>query len=499
MKVSLISCSIRPLLFISLWLITTAASGESAPDKALTPHPAASDWPDRIIATPTAFPANSFSLTWRTDQSVKKSYGQIVQASPDARYDINAIQIAAQTYTMSLAQGTTQQGQFSYPKNEGLQSVSYHSLTFKDLKPDTYYNYRVAGATGKWSPWQQIKTAAAKTDQDFSFLYFGDAQNGIYSHWPLMLRRAWQHAQNAQFAIYAGDLVNEGASDQQWSNWLNAGQFVHRTLPAVLVAGNHEYDWQVHENAEKSWALSTLWQNQFTLPRTPSLPNALQETAYVTHYPDMDVFVLDSEARGDINLLRAQAKWLDQALQTSTAKWRIVTMHHPIFSSCGMPLNTLGQDEPEIRAAFLPVILKHEVDLVLQGHDHAYARGSIGTENDVEKVATSKISKQVKTVFITSVAGPKTYPIKPTRWDEYKKYGVKLERIAENTPTYQVISKTTDTLKYQSFTADGDIYDAFTISKGQDGRKILNIAKDLPPERTFDNTGVYKSHHDLAE
>ena len=499
MTVSLLSFPIRTLLFISLWLITSAASSESAPAKALTPHPGATDWPDRIIATPTAFPANSFSLTWRTDQSVKKSYGQIVQARPNARYDVNAAQFAAQTHTMSLAQGNIPEGQFSYPVNEGLQNVSYHSLTFKGLKSDTYYNYRVAGANGKWSPWQQIKTASAKANQEFSFLYFGDAQNGIYSHWPLMLRRAWQHAQDAQFAIYAGDLVNEGASDQQWSNWLNAGQFIHRTLPAVLVAGNHEYDWQVRENAQKNWALSTLWQNQFTLPQTPALPDALQETAYVTHYPDMDVFVLDSEARGDINLLQAQAQWLDQALQASTAKWRIVTMHHPIFSSCGMPLNTPGQDEPEIRAAFLPIMLKHEVDLVLQGHDHAYARGSIGTDIDAESVATSTASKQIKSVFITSVAGPKTYPIKPTRWDEYKKYGVKLERIAENTPTYQVISKTKDTLKYQSFTADGDIYDAFTLSKDQGGRKTLKVAKALPPERTFNNTGAYKNHHDLAE
>tara|TARA_R110002012_G_scaffold39444_1_gene109218 strand:+ start:810 stop:2309 length:1500 start_codon:yes stop_codon:yes gene_type:complete len=499
MKVRLFSQPLSMALILTFLLYVSVANGEAVSVKASTPHPVATQWPDRIIATPTVSPADSFSVTWRTDNSVNRAYGEIVQADSDARYDINAAQFVAKTNNASLAKGVNNQEHFRYQANEGLPNVHYHSLTFKDLQADTYYNYRVAGATGMWSPWQQIKTAPIDTNQDFSFLYFGDAQNGIYSHWPLVLRRAWQHAPNAKFAIYAGDLVNEGASDQQWSNWLNAGQFIHRTLPAVLVAGNHEYDWQVHENAQKTWALSTLWQSQFTLPLTPALPSALQETAYVTHYPEMDIFVLDSEARGDINLLHAQAQWLDQALQTSTAKWRIVTMHHPIFSSCGMPLNSPGQDEPEIRAAFLPIMLKHKVDLVLQGHDHAYARGSIGTQNDINKTAIPSSKKQVKTVFVTSVAGPKTYPIKPTRWDEYRDYGVTLERIGENTPTYQIISKTTDNLIYQSFTSDGQIYDEFTLRKNTHGNKTLSVAKKLPPQRTFKNTGLYKSHHDLAE
>jgi 3',5'-cyclic AMP phosphodiesterase CpdA len=485
---------------VIVWVVPIDAQSTQAKiSKAKTPYTTASSWPDRIIVTPTEFPATSFSVTWRTDQTVNSPQLQIVKASPDARFDIRAKSLTATTQETSLSHGENSQGTFSYPANAQLSMVNYHQITLNDLQPDTFYNYRVSGATEHWTPWRQIKTAPLQQSSDVEFLYFGDAQNGIYSHWPMILRRAWQQAPKAEFAIYAGDLVNEGANDHQWSNWLNSDQLIFSMIPAVLVAGNHEYDWQVQDNNKKNWALSTLWQDQFTLPPAPTLPRELQETVYVTHYPNIDVFVLNSEALGDVALLDTQAQWLDHKLQNSKAKWRIVTMHHPVFSSCGMPLNTLGQDEPEVRAAFLPVFLKHNVDLVLQGHDHTYSRGSIGTADDIDKIAGPNEPKKVKSVFLTTVASPKTYPQKPNRWQEYSHYGVMLERIGENTPTYQIIKKIGNQRKYQSFTSDGKLYDGFTLEKNEKGQNTLQVQAGLPLQRTFANTGPYKSHHDLAE
>ncbi|MBE0422299.1 metallophosphatase, partial [Pseudoalteromonas nigrifaciens] len=73
------------------------------------------------------------------------------------------------------------------------------------------------------------------------------------------------------------------------------------------------------------------------------------------------------------------------------------------------------------------------------------------------------------------------------------------ERIGENTSTYQIIKKTTNKLIYKSFTTDGKLYDGFTLEKAESGQKTLNVMSDLPKQRTFNNTGDYKSHHDLAE
>ncbi|MFT6287389.1 MAG: hypothetical protein ACJA09_002143 [Alcanivorax sp.] len=164
-----------------------------------------------------------------------------------------------------------------------------------------------------------------------------------------------------------------------------------------------------------------------------------------------------------------------------------------------MPLNTSGQDEPDVRAAFLPVFLEHNVDLILQGHDHTYSRGSIGIAENIAVVAGPAAPKKVKSVFVTSVAGPKNYPQKPTRWQEYSDYGVTLDRMGENTPTYQKIRKAGNRIEFRSFMTDGKLYDGFTLEKDEYGQKTLKVAAGLPIQRTFSNTGPYQNHYDLAE
>ena len=93
-----------------------------------------------------------------------------------------------------------------YKSNNSL-VVNYHSVVFENLKPNTLYVYRV-GFDENWSEWIQFKTA----NSDYSpteFVYFGDAQNDVLSHWSRVIRKAYQTAPNASFVIHAGDLVDK--------------------------------------------------------------------------------------------------------------------------------------------------------------------------------------------------------------------------------------------------------------------------------------------------
>uniref|UniRef100_UPI0030C801F8 metallophosphoesterase family protein n=1 Tax=Enterococcus faecium TaxID=1352 RepID=UPI0030C801F8 len=65
---------------------------------------------------------------------------------------------------------------------------------------------------------------------------------------------------------------------------------------------------------------------------------------------------------------RFQGAWLDLLLQNSPSKWNVVTFHQPVFSA------SAGRDEPILRAEWLPVFQRNDIDLVLMGHDHTYAR-----------------------------------------------------------------------------------------------------------------------------
>ena len=323
----------------------------------------ATPWPDRIIVTIDGDPATTLSVNWRTDQSVAETRAEIALALPDARFDTEARSLMAETQALDLAQASGRGHPFNKGVNEGLPTTHHHSVRFEGLEPDTLYAYRVQGAEGKWSEWFQTRTAAS--EGPIKFIYLGDAQNNLGSHWPRVIREAFRTAPDARFVLHAGDMVNRGSRDLEWANWFKAGGFIHGMIPIIGVTGNHEYDDFGMTDQEKEDLLSILWRPQFRFTPEPDLSAKLQETVYSVRYAsDLEVFVLNS----NIKDMSEQAEWLDAELASSDARWRVVTMHHPIFSS------GRGRDNEERRALLLPILLKHKVDLVLQGHDHTYAR-----------------------------------------------------------------------------------------------------------------------------
>jgi 3',5'-cyclic AMP phosphodiesterase CpdA len=64
-----------------------------------------------------------------------------------------------------------------------------------------------------------------------------------------------------------------------------------------------------------------------------------------------------------------QLRWLENTLERSREEWKIVFFHHPLYSSAG----THGSDE-RLRRVLEPLFVKHNVSVVLTGHDHVYER-----------------------------------------------------------------------------------------------------------------------------
>ena len=77
----------------------------------------------------------------------------------------------------------------------------------------------------------------------------------------------------------------------------------------------------------------------------------------------VQLFLLDSNRLG-----RSQLDWLDTALASTTARWKVVAMHHPAYS-CG---GYLG--DARVRRRLVPIFERGDVDLVLAAHDHNYQR-----------------------------------------------------------------------------------------------------------------------------
>jgi predicted phosphodiesterase len=400
--------------------------------------------PDRIMLTFHGDPTNSRAVTWRTDTSITKAVAQIAEATVNSKFVENSATINAITEPFDLG---------LYKGNTSL-TVHYHSVIFEGLKPDKLYAYRVGDGEKYWSEWIQFHTAK-KGYAPTQFVYFGDAQNDVLAHWSRVIRMAYQTAPNASFVVHAGDLINRAHRDYEWAQWFKAGGFIHSQWTAIPVVGNHEFSPVEQGKARK---LSIQWRPQFTLPIEKDLAPELHETVYTVDYQDIRIIVLNSNDK-----LETQTKYLEEQLKNCTAKWKIITCHHSVFSPAK------GRNFQFARDHWKPILDKYNVDLVLNGHDHTYARGHVPIRS-----TTRKKSNNLGTVYVTSVSGPKQYSLDSEQMKAYEADGYNLDKSGEQTQFYQVITVEDDKLTYVAYTTLGEVYDQAVISKNfKTGKKKL--------------------------
>lgn len=394
--------------------------------------------PDRVILNLTENPETSLAVNWRTDTSVETGFVEFAPATAGPEFTERVTRREA-----------TKESLTAKHLDEPTVSAHYFSAIIEDLTPAQKYVYRV-GTEGAWSEWYQIRMPDVNAGK-LSFIYFGDAQNDLKSMWSRVIREAYKTIPQVDFMLHAGDLINRHDRDLDWGEWFYAGSFIHATVPSVMTPGNHEYG--------KGVILSPQWRPQFNLPRNG--PKGLEETCYVVNYSDLKVISLDAEQIDESPYyLERQAAWLDSILTHDPRKWTAITFHYPVFST------KPNRDNEKLRQRFKPVFDKHKVDIVLQGHDHAYGRGMV---NNVP-TGYSVSDKSSGTMYVVSVSGPKMYDISDDPW---------MDRKARNTQLFQIITIEGNTLKFQSFTANGELYDAFDLEKKKNKpNKLINHIPD---------------------
>ena len=396
--------------------------------------------PDRICTTLTQNPATSFSVTWRTDTSPKKTLAEIALAEKGPEFLAKVKQVVGERQTL----------------NTNLGEALYHQVDFKDLEPKTLYVYRV-GDGNHWSEWIHFRTAADEPEP-FVFVYFGDAQNYIKSHWSRVVREAFADAPRAAFFLHAGDLVNSGGSDAEWGEWFYSNGFIPRSIPLIAVPGNHEMvnvriktnDATESDNDQVKTVrqVTPHWFATFAFPKNG--PEGLKETCYYLDYQDVRIVALNSNQEP-----QQQAEWLEDVLSQPGPKWKIVSCHHPIYSSAE------GRDNKALRELWQPIFDRHQVDVVLQGHDHTYSRTNPikfrpGSLKELNVSTGQQQQDEGGTIYAVSVSGPKMYGLKPQSF---------MANWATKTQLYQVLKVDGDVLTYRAMTATGELHDEFTIKK----------------------------------
>lgn len=119
------------------------------------------------------------------------------------------------------------------------------------------------------------------------------------------------------------------------------------------------------------------------------------------------------------------------------------------------------------RWMFDGLIREQGVDLVLQGHEHAYAR--MTAHDDDGKAATP--------IYTISHCSPKNYRIE---FDE------RFDKFGSGSRYYQTVRTHADTLflaAYDAFTHS--LYDSLLIVKREDMARVIDLGQDIPERIHF--------------
>jgi predicted phosphodiesterase len=160
-----------------------------------------------------------------------------------------------------------------------------------------------------------------------------------------------------EFVLMVGDNIYEGPAspedyrlkfEEPYRNLLGA------SVQFFAVLGNHDDPRQVsytpfNMKGERYYS--------FAPPEDPLTRLATR----------VEFFGLDST-----NLDAAQLAWLDERLAASSAEWKIVFLHHPLYTS--------GRYRNASRAhrwALEPLLVRRGVDAVFSGHEHLYQRSHL--------------------------------------------------------------------------------------------------------------------------
>ena len=395
--------------------------------------------PERIVLNITEEPATSIAVTWRTDTSVSETVAHLSR-------NLSTIFLADSARSVT--------GTWQDISADGV-TARFHSVIFSGLTPGTEYAYRV-GSGANASEWFTFKTAE-KGAAPFTFLWLGDSQGPI-SLYARVIRQAFRTTPDASFMIFTGDLVDGGSStmlhDDEWGEWHRAAGFIASELPVVATPGNHEfYDPQARQKRD----LNKFWRPGFTLPANG--PAGLEETTYSFDYQGTRFIILSSDdmVRNE-EFVRSTTVWVEGLLKNNPCRWTVMAFHHPFFST------SARRDNKAVRENLKPLVDKYGVDLVLNGHDHTYARGTAMPEG------TERKGKAAGTVYVVSVSGPKQYQQDAKPWWD-KGY--------TNTQLWQTIHVDGNMLTYRAYNASGAVADEFVLTKMKDGRNRLDIPSSL--------------------
>ena len=196
------------------------------------------------------------------------------------------------------------------------------------------------------TPARKQAAGVAADDQTVLFAAIGDMGTGSRRQLEVgeVMEKVRKERFPFAFVITLGDNIygSQDASDFQKKFVLPYKALLDAKIPFYAALGNHD------EDAQRNYELFNMkGQSYYTFTKGPA-----------------QFFALESST-----MSKEQLAWFERELQQSTAAWKIVYMHHPLYSS-----GKRHGPELVLRQALEPLLMKYGVQVVFAGHEHFYER-----------------------------------------------------------------------------------------------------------------------------
>lgn len=219
------------------------------------------------------------------------------------------------------------------------------------------FTYSIPGSTAAWT----ARTLAPR-GRRVRFAAFGDAGKGNASQ-----RRVAREVERwgPDFVLLLGDIVYPNGADHFYdTRYFRPYARLLPKVPFFPAIGNHDYGNHRYRPEEAAQVYRRHYLPIHKRPRYYSFDAG--DAHFVSIDDNLEGYGIGAAA--SVKMDSEQWRWLDSDLAASRARWKIVFLHVPLYSS-----GVHGGREA-VRASLEQVFVRHGVQLVLQGHDHNYER-----------------------------------------------------------------------------------------------------------------------------
>ncbi|MFJ9178524.1 purple acid phosphatase family protein [Streptomyces sp. NPDC102360] len=315
-----------------------------------------------------ADPKTQMRISWQVPFAVKNPYLRVGSKPWELSRKIPAEVRALHTPSLSK----------KLPEVEQL----YLHAALDNLQPGTTYYYGVGHDGFDPADAERLGTlgtfrTAPAAPETFVFTAFGD--QGV--SYDALANDQVILGQNPSFHLHAGDICYADSSGhgkesdtydaRVWDQFLAQTETVAKSVPWMVTTGNHDMEaWYSPNGYGGQSARWSLPENGPDPSRAPGVYSFTYGSVGVVALDANDVSYEIPANKGYLD--GKQTAWLDKRLGELRARddieFVVVFFHH-----CAYSTSTHASDGG-VRDAWVPLFAKHQVDLVINGHNHVYER-----------------------------------------------------------------------------------------------------------------------------